>query len=62
MKSLKNMRLALIQPRIIVDPDPEKNVDIAVSYIEAASSEKTNLVLFPEGVPGSNFEKTKIVL
>ena len=59
MKSLKNMRLALIQPRIIIDPDPEKNVDKAVSYIETASKENANLVLFPEGYPGPILRRPK---
>jgi len=38
----------MIQPRVIVEPDPEKNVDKAISYIESASKKKVDLVLFPE--------------
>ena len=48
----KYFRLAVVQPRIIVEPDPEKNVEKALSYIEKASKEKIDLVLFPEGYPG----------
>jgi len=52
IKNSDSFRLAVVQPRIIVEPDPEKNVEKALSYIEKASKEKIDLVLFPEGYPG----------
>lgn len=52
IKNSDSFRLAVVQPRIIVEPDPEKNVEKALSYIEKASKENIDLVLFPEGYPG----------
>ena len=52
IKKSKSFRLAMVQPKIIVEPDPEKNVEKALSFIEKASKEKIDLVLFPEGYPG----------
>jgi len=60
MKKPKSILLAMIQPRVIVEPDPEKNVDKAISYIESASKKKVDLVLFPEGYPGPILRKPKI--
>ena len=33
IKNSDSFRLAVVQPRIIVEPDPEKNVEKALSYI-----------------------------
>ena len=54
MKKPKKLRLVMVQPRIIVEPDPERNVEKAISYIESASNGNADLVLFPEGYPGPN--------
>ena len=59
IKKSKSFRLAMVQPRIIVEPDPEKNVERALFYIDKASKENVDLVLFPEGYPGPILRKPK---
>jgi len=60
MKKPKKLRLVMVQPRIIVEPDPERNVEKAISYIESASKGNADLVLFPEGYPGPILRKPKL--
>ena len=43
----RSFRLAMIQPKIIVEPDPEKNVEKALFLVEKASKENIDLILFP---------------
>jgi predicted amidohydrolase len=50
--SADRLRLAIVQPRYVVDPDPSVNVDIGVDLIGRAASSGAQLVLFPEGSPG----------
>ena len=59
IKKSRSFRLAMVQPRIIVEPDPEKNVERALFYIDKASKENVDLVLFPEGYPGPILRKPK---
>jgi len=59
IKKPNSFRLAMVQPRIIVEPDPEKNIERALFYIEKASKENVDLVLFPEGYPGPILRKPK---
>ena len=59
MKKPKKLRLVMVQPRIIVEPDPERNVEKAISYIESASNGNADLVLFHEGYPGPILRKPK---
>jgi 5-aminopentanamidase len=47
-----NIRLAVAQPRLIREPDPQANVAQAVELIARAAAAGAQLVLFPEGAPG----------
>jgi len=49
----------MIQPKIIVEPDPEKNVEKALFLVEKASKENIDLILFPEGYPGPILRKPR---
>lgn len=45
-------RLAVAQPPLIAEPDPEANVARAIDLIARAAPTGASLVLFPEGSPG----------
>ena len=47
-----SLRLAVAQPRTVVDPDAEVNVARAVELAARASDLGADLILFPEGYPG----------
>jgi predicted amidohydrolase len=45
-------RLAVAQPRLIREPDPQANVAQAIGLIARAAAAGAQLILFPEGAPG----------
>ncbi|MYB44304.1 MAG: carbon-nitrogen hydrolase family protein [Acidimicrobiia bacterium] len=47
-----SFRLAVAQPRTVVDPDAEVNVARAVKLAARAADLGADLILFPEGYPG----------
>ncbi len=47
-----SLRLAVAQPRTVVDPDAEVNVARAVELAARAADLGASLILFPEGYPG----------
>ena len=53
------LRLAVAQPRTVVEPDAEVNVARAVELAARASTLGADLILFPEGYPGPVLAKPK---
>lgn len=45
-------RLAVAQPKFVVEPDSSVNIDVAVGLIERAAAAGAQLIVFPEGSPG----------
>ena len=54
-----SIRIAVAQPRVIVDPDPEANVARATNMVARAATGGAALVLFPEGYPGPILRRPK---
>ena len=52
-------RLAVAQPRTVVEPDAEVNVARAVALTARAAAQGADLILFPEGYPGPVLTKPK---
>jgi predicted amidohydrolase len=48
----ESVRLAVAQPRMVAEPDAERNVDRAIELIARSSADDAQLILFPEGSPG----------
>lgn len=46
------LRLAVAQPRMVPEPEAERNVDRAVELIARSATRGARLILFPEGSPG----------
>ena len=53
------LRLAVAQPRTVVEPDAEVNVARAVALTARAAAQGADLILFPEGYPGPVLTKPK---
>ena len=53
------IRLAVAQPRTVVEPDAEVNVARAVELAARAATLGADLILFPEGYPGPVLTKPK---
>ena len=53
------LRLAVAQPRTVVEPDAEVNVARAVDLTARAATLGAGLILFPEGYPGPVLSKPK---
>ena len=53
------LRLAVAQPRTVVEPDAEVNVARAVELAARAATLGADLILFPEGYPGPVLTKPK---
>lgn len=49
---MSSIRVAVAQPRAIVEPDPEANVARATDMVARAAADGAQLLLFPEGYPG----------
>ena len=56
-----SVRLAVAQPRTVVDPDAELNVARAVELAARAADLGAKLILFPEGYPGPVLPRPKDV-
>ena len=54
-----SLRLAVAQPRTVVEPDAEVNVARAVELTARAAHLGAGLILFPEGYPGPVLTKPK---
>jgi predicted amidohydrolase len=50
--SVGTFRIAVAQPRMVPEPNAERNVDRAVDLIARSTANGAELVLFPEGSPG----------
>ena len=53
------LRLAVAQPRTVVEPDAEVNVARATELAARASSLGADMILFPEGYPGPVLARPK---
>ena len=56
-----SFRLAVAQPRTVVEPEAEHNVARAVELTARAAARGADLILFPEGYPGPVLTKPKDV-
>lgn len=50
--SVTTVRIAVAQPRMVAEPDAERNVDRAIELIARSAVDGAELILFPEGSPG----------
>ena len=57
--TIDSIRIAVAQPRVIVDPNPELNVARATDMVARAAAAGAALVLFPEGYPGPILRRPK---
>jgi predicted amidohydrolase len=48
----ERFRIGVAQPRMVAEPEAERNVDRAIEMIARSAAAEARLILFPEGSPG----------